>query len=281
MNLKVDWNILLETYVMPWGIKLAMALLIYVVGRWVSKLIVKVVRNVMSRAGTDLILINFVGSIVSALLLLVVLVATLDQLGLNTTSIVAVMGAAGLAVGLALQDSLKNFAAGVMLIIFRPFKTGDYVEAAGVSGSVDELEVFWTQLKTPDNKLVIVSNGDIISSPITNYSANDTRRVDMVFGIGYDDDMNQARNIMLEVIEAHPAILSEPAPLVAVSELANSSVNFVVRPWVKTADYWTVKFEVTEQIKQRFDAGGVSIPYPQMDVHMNQSGPINHGEKAA
>ncbi len=281
MNFKMDGMTLLETYLIPWGIKLVTALVIYIVGRWVSKLIVKAIRNLMNRAGTDLILINFVGSVVSALLLLVVLVATLDQVGLNTTSIVAVMGAAGLALGLALQDSLKNFAAGVMLIVFRPFKIGDYVEAAGVSGSVDEMEMFWTQLKTPDNKRVIVSNGDIIRSPITNYSANDTRRVDMVFGIGYDDDINLARNIMREVINAHPLILSEPKPLIALSELADSSVNFVVRPWVKTADYWTTKYEVTEQIKQRFDASGVSIPFPQMDVHVNQLVPSNNTEKAA
>ncbi|MEM7704677.1 MAG: mechanosensitive ion channel domain-containing protein [Pseudomonadota bacterium] len=270
MNFEVDWNNLLQEYAIPWAIKLALALVVYVVGRWIAKLIVAVVRRVMQRAKMDEILINFMCSILAALLTVVVVVAALDQLGLNTTSLVAVLGAAGLAVGLALQDSLKNFAAGVMLILFRPFKTGDYVEAAGVGGSVEELAVFWTRLKTPDNKMVIVSNGDIIASSITNYSANDTRRVDMVFGIGYDDDLDQARQLIEEVVTGHSQVLQDPAPTIALAELADSSVNFVVRPWSRTEDYWKVKFEITEQIKRRFDQAGVSIPYPQMDIHLNK-----------
>ncbi len=281
MNFELDWNNLLQEYAIPWGIKLALALVVYVVGRWVAKLIVAVVRRVMQRAGMDQILVNFICSIMAALLTVVVVVAALDQLGLNTTSLVAVLGAAGLAVGLALQDSLKNFAAGVMLILFRPFKTGDYVEAAGVAGSVEELAVFWTRLKTPDNKMVIVSNGDIIASSITNYSANETRRVDMVFGIGYDDDIDQARQVIEEVVNGHPQVLQDPAPTIALSELADSSVNFVVRPWSRTEDYWQVKFEITEQIKRRFDQAGVSIPYPQMDVHLNKLEPQNSPAQAA
>ncbi len=281
MNFDVDFSAILHTYLVPWSIKLVLALVIYVAGRWLSKLIVALVKKVMLRAGTDPILINFVGSIASALLLLVVIVAALDQLGLNTTSIVAVMGAAGLAIGLALQDSLKNFAAGVMLIIFRPFKTGDYVEAAGVSGSVEALAVFWTHLKTPDNKMVMVANSDIIGSAITNYSANDTRRVDMVFGIGYNDDLDLARQIIQQLVNDHERVLRDPAPQIAVSELADSSVNFVVRPWVKTADFWQVRFDLTEQIKRRFDAEGVSIPYPQMDVHMHRLDQSQPTDKAA
>ncbi|MEM9530377.1 MAG: mechanosensitive ion channel domain-containing protein [Pseudomonadota bacterium] len=268
---EIDWNQLFVDYAIPWAIRITLALVIFVVGRWVRTIIVSLAKRVMAKAGQDPILINFVGSILSALLLLVVVVAALDQLGLNTTSIVAVLGAAGLAVGLALQDSLKNFAAGVMLIIFRPFKTGDFVEVAGVSGSVEELSVFWSKLKTPDNKAVTLPNGDVLAGPITNYSAKETRRVDMVFGIGYDDDIELAGRILKEIVTGHDKVLADPAPVVALHELADSSVNFVVRPWAKTSDYWAVYWDVHKQVKKRFDAEGVSIPYPQMDVHLDRT----------
>lgn len=268
MNLDLDWNLLLHDYAIPWSIKIGLALLIYLVGRMVARGLVGVARRVMTRSKMDVILINFVASILTALLTLVVLVAALDQLGVDTTSMVAIVGAAGLAIGLALQDSLKNFAAGVMMIMFRPFKTGDYVEAAGISGIVEELAIFWTRLRTPDNKLVIVSNGDIISNPITNYSAKETRRVDLVFGIGYDDDVKKAQELLREIATSHELVLDEPAPVVEVSALADSSINFVCRPWCNTPDYWRVYWDITREVKLRFDAEGISIPYPQMDIHV-------------
>ena len=265
-----DINLIAEQYLIPWGIKLGLGLVVFVLGRWIARGIVSVVKRVMRKADADEILVNFVGSILGALLLLVVVVAALDQIGVQTTSLVAVLGAAGLAIGLALQESLKNFAAGVMLIIFRPFKTGDFVEAAGVAGVVEEINIFNTKLRTPDNKAVIVSNGDVTTASITNYSAKDTRRVDMTFGIAYDDDFSKARAILERILDEHELVLKDPAPVVRVGELADSSVNFVVRPWAKTEDYWTVYHDVTETVKTTFDAQGISFPFPQMDVHLEK-----------
>jgi small conductance mechanosensitive channel len=199
-----------------------------------------------------------------------VIVAAIGTLGVQTTSFVAVLGAAGLAVGFALQGSLSNFAAGVMLIVFRPFKAGDYVEAGGTAGSVQEVSIFTTVMKTPDNKKVIIPNSQITGGSITNYSAMETRRVDMVFGIGYGDNIKQAKDTLEQILAADERILKDPAPTIAVSELADSSVNFVVRPWVKTADYWAVYFDLTEKVKLTFDEKGISIPFPQQDVHMHQ-----------
>ena len=221
----------------------------------------------------DEILVNFVASIIKTILLLFVVIAALDQLGVDTTSLIALLGAAGLAIGLALQGSLQNFAAGVMLIIFRPFKSGDFVEVAGTAGVVETISIFSSTLRTGDNREVIIPNGSIYGGTITNYSARATRRVDMVFGIGYDDDIKKAKQLMEQVVTADERVLAEPAPVIAVSELADSSVNFVVRPWVNTPDYWAVLWDLTEEIKLKFDAEGISIPYPQMDVH--------HPEKAA
>ncbi len=265
-----DYNQLLNDYIVPWGIKLALAVAIFVIGRWVARAIVGVLRRLMRKGGMDDILVNFCSSILRVLLLVVVVVAALDQIGLNTTSLVAILGAAGLAIGLSLQDSLKNLAAGVMLVIFRPFKAGDFVEAGGVSGTVQEINIMNTRLLTPDNKEVIVGNGDVVSNTITNFTAQPTRRVDLTFGIGYEDDIDQARDIIRQVLADHPMVLDDPAPVGAVSALADSSVNFVVRPWAKTEDYWKVYWEVTEQVKLGFNRGGVSIPFPQMDVHMDK-----------
>lgn len=203
--------------------------------------------------------------------MLFVIVASLDQLGVDTTSLVAILGAAGLAIGLSLQDSLKNFAAGVMLLLFKPFKAGDFVEAGGTSGSIKKIGIFTTTMTTPDNKEIIVPNGNIYGGNITNFSAKETRRVDMVVGIGYDADLLKAKEILKEMVAADERILAEPAPTVAVSELADSSVNFVVRPWVKAADFWGVKFDFTEAVKLRFDQEGISIPFPQMDVHLHKT----------
>lgn len=266
----IDINQLLTTYVLPWSINIAMAILIFVIGRIIVKLIVSVIGKIMRRANMDNILVDFIQSIANGLLLLFVIVAAIDRLGVNTTSLVALVGAAGLAIGLALQGSLQNFAAGVMLIIFQPFKNGDFIEAAGTVGSVEKISIFSTILKTPDNKEVIVPNGDIYSGTITNYSARPTRRVDMEFGIGYQDDIQKARETMQKILDDDSRILAEPEPQILVIALADSSVNFAVRPWVNSADYWGVKCDVTEKVKLAFDANGISIPYPQMDLHIDK-----------
>ena len=203
--------------------------------------------------------------------MLLVLIFSLNTLGVNTTAFVALLGAAAIAIGVALQDSLKNFASGVLLVVFRPFNVGHFVDAGGTSGIVEEITLFTTLMRTGDNRSVIIPNGAIYSGTITNYSARETRRIDMVFGIGYDDDMRKARDIMQGILEADERILEEPAPEIALAELADSSVNFNVRPWVKSEDYWAVKSDITEKIKVAFDDNGISIPYPQMDVHVNGS----------
>lgn len=262
---------IINAYIIPWGINIVLALAIFIVGRWVARMLLGVAEKMLRKAGMDEMLINFVHSILNALLLLVIIIAALDQLGVDTTSFIALIGAAGLAVGLALQGSLQNFASGVLLIVFRPFKVGHFIEAGGVAGVVEEIGIFSTRMKTGDNREIIVPNGAIYGGTITNNSARDTRRIDMVFGIGYDDDIRQAKELMASIIEADERVLKDPAPLIAVSELADSSVNFVVRPWVNSGDYWGVKFDLTEKIKLAFDEAGISIPYPQMDLHLDNS----------
>ncbi len=275
----IDTQTLIQDYAIPWGLKILLALAIFYIGRMVVSLVVGTVSKLLSKRGMDDILVGFLTSILRWVLLLFVIVAALSQLGIDTTSMVALLGAAGLAIGLSLQDSLSNFASGVMLIIFRPFTKGDFVEAGGATGVVDNISIFTTTMTTPDNKEVIVPNGAIISSNITNYSARDTRRVDMVFGISYDDDLLKAKALLKEIIEADERVLKEPAPVIALGELADSSVNFLVRPWVKSSDYWAVFWDTTEQVKLRFDEAGISIPYPQMDVHMGI--PDSAGEESA
>ncbi|MBU3952625.1 MAG: mechanosensitive ion channel, partial [Proteobacteria bacterium] len=197
-----------------------------------------------------------------------VLIAAAGQLGINTASFIAIVGAAGLAIGLALKDSLSNFSSGVMLILFRPFRVGDYVTAGGVSGKVMRIDLFNTTLNTPDNQRVIVPNANITNGVITNVTANDTRRVDLTIGIGYGDDIALAKRVLDRIVKADDRVLETPAPTIAVSALADSSVNFVVRPWVKTDDYWNVYFDLTEKIKLTFDKEGIRIPFPQQDVHL-------------
>ncbi|KEA62360.1 Small-conductance mechanosensitive channel [Marinobacterium lacunae] len=260
-----------DIYIVPWAINIALALAIFFVGRWLAKHLVNLIARMMRRAKTDEMLVNFVSSIVNVLLLLFIIVASLGQLGIDTTSLIALVGAAGLAIGLSLQDSLKNFAAGVLLIIFRPFKEGDFVEVAGVAGIVEHVAIFNTVMRTGDNREVIVPNGGIYAGVITNYSKRETRRVDMVFGISYDDDLRKAKDILKGILDEDDRILKDPAPVVAVAALADSSVNFNVRPWVKTADYWAVYWDVTEQVKLRFDEAGITIPYPQLQVHTNSA----------
>ncbi len=252
------------------GLQLLAAIAVFVVGRWIAKGLVKGLVAAMERADADPTLVGFIRNVAYWGLIAIVVIAAAGQLGVQTTSFIAVLGAAGLAVGLALQGALANFAAGVLMMIFRPFKAGDYVEAAGVAGSVEEISIFTTKLKTPDNKIVIVPNGQVTSGSITNYSANDTRRVDMAFGIGYGDDIDKAKRIIREVLDADERVLKDPAPVIVLSELGDSSVNFAVRPWAKASDYWGLFFDTQETVKKRFDAEGISIPFPQRDVHIYQ-----------
>lgn len=253
-----------------YGLKVLAALAVFIIGRWVAKGVKKVVERLMTKGNVDPTLISFTANLAYIGLLAFIVIAALGQLGIQTTSFIAVLGAAGLAVGLALQGSLSNFAAGFLLIIFRPFKVGDLIEGAGVFGVVEAIQIFTTQLKTADNKTVIVPNAKLTDDNIVNWTVKGTRRVDMVMGIGYEDDIDKARSLMTEVIAADARILKDPAPQISVSELADSSVNFVVRPWVKVEDYWGVYFDLTEKIKKAFDANGVSIPFPQRDVHVYQ-----------
>ncbi|MEN8192019.1 MAG: mechanosensitive ion channel domain-containing protein [Bacteroidota bacterium] len=246
------------------------ALIILVVGIWVAKIITKSVSKILYKKEMDPTLIKFLLGIVKTLLYAFVIIAAIDKAGIESTSIIAVLGAAGLAVGLALQGSLSNFAAGVMLIIFKPIKAGDFVEAGGAMGSVEEIGIFVTTLISPDNKTIFVPNSQMGSGAIINYSTKDTRRIDMEFGIGYSDDIDKARSVILDVLNGDSRILQQPAPDVFVGTLADSSVNFKVRPWVKGADYWGVYFDVTENIKKKFDANNISIPFPQTDVHLFQ-----------
>ena len=253
-----------------YGLKIVGALAILILGRMAVGMIANLAKRLMRRAKVDETLVGFVGNIVRVLLLAFVFIAALNNLGVQTTSLVAILGAAGLAVGLALQGSLSNFSSGVMLIVFRPFAKGDYVEAGGTSGSIEEIRIFNTVLKTPDNRVVVVPNGNITSGNIINYSREETRRLDLVVGVGYNDDLKQVKAVLTELVKADSRILEDPAPTIAVLELADNSVNLVVRPWVKTADYWDVHFDLTEKIKTTFDERGISIPYPQRDIHMYQ-----------
>ncbi len=260
----------INMYLIPWSIKIVSALLIFIIGRWIAKAIVRFVEKLMMRSKLDAMLVAFIGNIAYVLLLAVVILATLEQLGVETTSALAILGAAGLAIGLALQSSLSNFAAGVMLIMFRPFKVGDYVEAAGNAGIVESIAIFSTVMRTGDNREVTIPNGQIYGSTIINYSARETRRIDMIFSIGYDDDIRKAKSIIEEVLNAEERILEEPAPTIMLMELGASSVDIAVRPWVKSSDYWNVRAFLLEEIKTRFDASGISIPFPQQDVHVKE-----------
>lgn len=250
---------------------LLIALVIFFVGKFLAKYITKIILKTMSKTGMDETLSTFLHSVVYGVLLAVVVLAALSKVGVETTSFVAIIGAVGLAVGLAFQSTLSNISAGVMIIIFRPINKGDFVEAGGATGSVEEINIFNTILKTGDNKIIIVSNSNIIGGNITNYSKQDTRRVDITFGIGYDDDLKLAKSILSDIIAQDDRILKDPAPLVAVSELADSSVNFITRSWVKSSDYWGVYFDLLEKTKLTFDEKGISIPYPQMDIHLNNT----------
>ena len=267
LNNNADW---ISEYAVPWGINIATAIAIYVVGRYISKIIVKSLAKVMERANVELSLRDFVGNIVNVVLLVVIIIAALEQLGVNTTSVVAVFAAAGLAVGLALKDSLSNFAAGVMLILFKPFKIGDVITTAGTTGKVQSIKIFNTVIRTGDNQEIIIPNAQVYGGTITNITACDTRRIDLVIGIGYDDDIKKARSLLEDIIAKDPAILTDPAPTIMVLELGESSIDLAVRPWVKTGDYWSVRSDLLQSIKETFDDQGISIPYPQRDLHFIQ-----------
>lgn len=255
-------------YVIPWGINILTAVLIYVVGRWVAKLIVKSIVKLMTKANVDPSLRKFSGSIISAILTVFIIIAALEQLTVDTTSIMAIFAAAGLAVGLALKDSLSNFSAGVMLIIFKPFKLGDSITAGGTSGVVEAIQIFNTIMRTGDNQEVIVPNSHIYGGSITNTTKRETRRIDLVIGIGYDDNIGEAKKALEQIMSQQELILKDPAPAIMVLELGESSINLAVRPWVKTSDYWGVRSELLQGIKETFDEKGISIPYPQRDLHI-------------
>lgn len=258
----------LETYVVPWGINILFAIAIFVVGRIIINILMRVMCKVLNHSKFDDILVKFIESIVSSVLLLFVVVAALHQLGVNTTSLVALIGAAGLAVGLALKDSLSNFAAGVMLLVFRPISKGDYAEVGGREGVVQNINILTTTLYTPDNREVILPNSSVFGDCITNFSSLPQRRIDLVIGVSYGADLKQAKEVMLQALKDTPTVLETPAPQVAVCNLNDSSVDFVVRPWCASKDYWAVRFQAIEAVKLALDANNIEIPFPQRDVHM-------------
>jgi len=261
----------MEDMLIGWGIKIVIALAIFIIGKRVARWLTDFSLKSLSKSGKiDATLEKFLSSVIYGVLLVVVVLAALGQLGIETTSFIAILGAVGLAVGLAFQSTLSNISAGVMIIIFKPIKIGEFVEAGGTSGIIEEINIFNTMMKTGDNKVIIVANSNIIGGNITNYSRKDTRRVDTVFGIGYEDDLKLAKETLIEILNNNERILKDPEPFVAVSELADSSVNFVTRAWVKSEDYWGVKFDTIEKVKLIFDEKNISIPYPQMDIHMEK-----------
>ncbi len=262
----------LQEWLALYGIKVVAAALILVFGRVAAMGIRSLVRRMLTKSRVEETLVSFVTSVAYVALMAFVIIAALGQLGLQTASFVAVLGAAGLAIGLALQGSLANFAAGVLLVIFKPFRVGDYIEAGGAAGVVESIGIFTTELKSPDNRKVIVPNAKATGDNIVNYTAKAQRRVDIVVGVSYADDLDKVRHVLESILSEEPRILAEPAPTIGVLELADSSVNFAVRPWVNTVDYWDVYFATQERIKKRFDAEGIAIPYPQRDVHLHQKG---------
>ena len=250
------------------GLRVLYAVLIIVIGRWVVKLLLKIIKSALEKTTVEETVRIFVVNLLNTLLMVIIFIAAINQLGIETTSIIAMLGAAGLAIGLSLQGSLANFAAGILIVIFKPYKVGDYIEAGSASGTVLDIQIFSTVLKTPDNKIVIVPNGAIMKDSVVNYTDQATRRVDIVASCGYEDDIDKVKEILKDILNQEDRILAEPEPRIAVSELADNSINFIVRPWVNSSDVLSVKYSILEQIKKRFDAEGISIPYPQRDVHI-------------
>ncbi|REL32133.1 mechanosensitive ion channel family protein [Thalassotalea euphylliae] len=271
-----NWITNNQELMISFGIKLVVAIIILIVGKLVARLVSKGVSKILEHKSVDQAVISFVASLVYGIGIAIVFIIAISHLGFNTSSLVAIVGAAGLAVGLALQGSLSNFASGVLLISFRPFKAGDFVEVGGVAGIVEEILIFSTKLRTGDNKTVIIPNGAITSGTITNYSTKPTRRIDLVIGVSYDANLAEARQVMADVVAADERVLKDPAVTIGVSELADSAVNIVVRPWVKSADYWPTYFDLMENIKVALDKAEIEIPYPQVSLHMNKE---NENEK--
>jgi len=265
MDINVD---AIQGWVSIYAFNIIGALLIFIVGKWLARRIANLLAKLMEKGDVDATLVNFLTNLAYYTMVVLVVVAAVGRLGVNTASFLTIIGAAGLAVGLALKDSLSNFAAGVMLVLFRPFTIGDVVSTAGITAKVEKITIFNTLFCTPDNQLVIVPNNKIISDIITNINARDTRRIDLVVGISYADDMVKTKDILQRLAQEDSRVLTDPATTVAVAELADSSVNLVFRPWVKTADYWDVRFALTENIKNALDEAGISIPFPQQDVHL-------------
>jgi len=259
---------LIGTLLLQWGGRIVAALLIFILGRWIAGAIAGATAKAMDRGGVDPTLTRFLRSLIYMTLLIFVALTAVGALGVPTTNFLAILGAAGLAVGLALKDSLSNFSSGVMLVFFRPFKSGDFVDAGGVTGTVDTIGIFNTVIKTGDNRVITVPNSMIYGSTITNYSAEATRRIDLVIGVSYDDEVARARDLIMGVLQSDDRILKDPAPVVLLLELADSSVNFAVRPWVNSGDYWVVRADVLERVKKALEDAGLSIPYPQHDVHI-------------
>lgn len=253
---------------LEYGVLALKAVAIFVIGRFVAKIFANIANKLMKRSGMDDMLRKFVRNIIYAILLTFVVIATIGALGIQTASLVAIIGAAGLAIGLALQGSLANFAAGVLMIIFRPYKLGDLVQVAGTEGFVEEVDVFTTTLRLPDKTKIIIPNGQIMNDQITNYTEAEDRRLDLIIGIGYDDDIDTAREVLLSAVKESQYVLDTPEPAVSVASLGDSSVNLAVRPWVKAAKYAPASHEVTERVKKALDKAGISIPYPQRDVHV-------------
>ncbi|KXF80154.1 small-conductance mechanosensitive channel MscS [Enterovibrio coralii] len=266
-NEAMHWLASNQELMIQYAVNILTALLILVIGNWIVKKVAGSVGAVLKKRNLDQTVVDFIENMARYVMFAIVLIAALGRLGVETASIVAVIGAAGLAIGLALQGSLSNFAAGVLIVTFRPFKSGDYVEVGGVAGSVASIQIFSTVLTTPDNKMVVVPNGTVISSPITNYSRHETRRIDFIIGVSYKADLQKTKDVLTRVVKADARVLKDPEPTVGVHALMDSSVNFVVRPWVKTEDYWGAYFDLMQAIKEELDKEGIEIPFPQMDVH--------------
>lgn len=264
----MNFETILNDWLIPYGTKILLAIAIFVIGKSLAKFISRLLAKAVLASTKDEMLQSFVRSISYFLLLLIVVIAALSQLGINTSSLVALIGAAGLAIGLSLQNSLQNFAAGVMLLIFKPFKKGDLIETGGMSGTVEEMGLLMLELRTGDNKTVLIPNGKVFSDSIVNYSDNETRRIDFIFDISYDADITQAKSIVADILANEQNVLKDPAPVIAVSALAANSVQLVVRPWVNTPNYWATYWGIMEKVKLAFDEAGIAIPYNQMDIHI-------------
>jgi small conductance mechanosensitive channel len=261
----------ITTLAITYGLKLLLAILTLIVGLWVIKLIMRTMGKAMERRNIDVTLRQFAHSVLGILLKIMLIISVISMVGIEMTSFVAILAAAGLAVGMALSGTLQNFAGGVIIVLFKPFKVGDFINAQGFTGTVREIQIFNTIIKTTDNVTVIVPNGPLSTNAVTNYSLEAQRRTEMVFGIGYGDDIDKARDIIKALIAADARILQDPEPFVAVTELADSSVNITVRLWAASSDLWGMRFDFIENVKKAFDREGISIPFPQRDVHVYQA----------